>query len=483
MRLLWGCILFLLLSCTASDPDVQQENANDVATADKPQIVAMLNNILQDWEGQDVFIETFEQSTGVGLEIIQPPHQSYSERVFIQLLSDRVPDIIEILPEYLPQLVNTNMLRPLNEFIDHAEFAGSIHPEYIESVRHPSGAIFGIPARDGGGCVAFIRKDWLDNLGMSVPRTLAELEAVMHAFTYGDPNRSGRHDTFAYTDVMAASQDWYNRLLMRSGHVQIHFNHEQGQWIDGFTTQETRAGLIRLKDWYDKGYIDPDIATNTTFSARSKFINGQAGIFTYWANHWARNLQNRTSAAAAPDAEVLPISAVDGSYYIKRIAPVLSITTASTQPELVFRSFIDRQFDQGEIQTLFTFGVEGYHWERNDGVIRFKGNPQDPFEAEFTRAYVPPGSSINGWESSSARDTLVELAIELLNNTAYYERQPWGGEFFGRYFLEIEQTLKPRVISMYLSGDHSLEQTMAYYRQEASRYYLDEVLDELNTER
>lgn len=472
-------LIGVLMSCTAAE--TEEVMMTDPAAGQTVQITAMLNNILQNWEGQDVFIEEFQRLAGVSLRIIQPPHQSYSDRMFIQLLSGHVPDIIEILPEHLPQLVDSEMLLPLDNLLAQAEFTDSILPEYLEAVRHPNDSIYGIPARDGGGCVTYIRKDWLDNLGLSVPQTMEELEQVMHAFTYNDPNMSGADDTFAYTDVMAASQDWYNRLVMGQGQVEIYYDYERDLWVDGFTSPETRQGLERLRDWYEKGYIDPDIATNTTFTARTKFINGQVGIFTYWANHWARNLQNRTSAAVGGVVEVLPIPAVEGTFYIKRIPPVLSITTASTQPEIVFRHFIDRQFDQGEMQRLFTFGVENYHWIEQDGVIHFQSNPQDPYEADFTRAYVPPGSSINGWEGSRSPDSLVELAIRTINENAYYEKQPWGGEFFTQYFLEIEQQLKPRVISYYLSGDMSLDEAMNFYTQEVQKFYLDEILMELNS--
>jgi putative aldouronate transport system substrate-binding protein len=43
-----------------------------------------------------------------------------------------------------------------------------------------------------------IRKDWLDKLGLKVPVTLDEYLEVMKAFTFNDPNKSGRADTYGY---------------------------------------------------------------------------------------------------------------------------------------------------------------------------------------------------------------------------------------------------------------------------------------------
>jgi putative aldouronate transport system substrate-binding protein len=43
-----------------------------------------------------------------------------------------------------------------------------------------------------------IRKDWLDKLKLKVPVTLDEYLEVMKAFTFNDPNGSGRADTYGY---------------------------------------------------------------------------------------------------------------------------------------------------------------------------------------------------------------------------------------------------------------------------------------------
>jgi putative aldouronate transport system substrate-binding protein len=469
--------LLLLTGCGEGDPDA--EAALDAV--DQPvEIHAMLNNVLQDWEGQQEFVERFTELTGHPLRITQPPHQSYSDRVFLQLASTDVPDIVEILPEHLPRLVRGELVVPLNDFFADAQYMSSIHPAYLQSVRHPDGNLYGIPARDGGGCVTYIRADWLENLGLAMPRNYEELEVVLNAFTTMDPNRSGRNDTVAYTDVAGGSHDWYNRLPLGGGRIEIHYDYQRQEWVDGLTLPETREGLERLKRWYDAGYVDPDITTNTTFTARTKFINGQVGIFTYWANHWARNLQDRTEAADSPSARILPMPAPEGVRYIRRIPPMLVITAASRHPGLVFEQFIDRQYDKGSMQMLFTFGVEGYHWEESPSGIVFRTNPEDPYEASFTRSYVPPGSSINDWVLPVALDPLVAQSLAVLEADPYYEKQSWGGPSFSQYFLEIEERLKPNMIASFLGGTVSLDEALDRYRRDAQYLYLQEMLDEMN---
>ncbi|MBU0935328.1 MAG: extracellular solute-binding protein [Spirochaetes bacterium] len=445
-----------------------------------PVIHAFLNNILQDWEGQKDFSAEFEKLTGTKLQITQPPHQNYMERVFLSLSSDMVPDIIEVLPEYLPRLIQTGTIIPLDSFISKSSNLQSVDSRFLDPLRNPDGQLYAFPARDGGGCITYIRQDWLDNLGLPIPETWAELVRVMEAFTFDDPDGNGINDSYGYTDVAAASQDWYNRLIFGEGRVEIYWDEPEGRWVDGLTRPATQAALIRLKELYDRGIIDPAIPTNTTYAARTKFINGQAGIFTYWANHWARNLQDRTEAASSPAARILPLPAPRGVRYIRRIPPVLVISAAATDPAFVFEHMIDRQYDKGPVQTLFTLGVKGIHWDLKDGRISFLPNPLDPFQADYTKAYVPPGSQINDWELPLELDPLVGKALEIFRRNPSEDRQKWGGEFFSQYHQEIEQVLKPDIMSSYLAGDRDLTEAMELYRREAARLYLDEILNELN---
>ncbi|MDT2194410.1 hypothetical protein [Paenibacillus larvae] len=42
----------------------------------------------------------------------------------------------------------------------------------------------------------YVRKDWLDRLGLEPPVTIEEYEKVIEAFATQDPNGSGEQDTY-----------------------------------------------------------------------------------------------------------------------------------------------------------------------------------------------------------------------------------------------------------------------------------------------
>ena len=69
-----------------------------------------------------------------------------------------------------------------------------------------------------------VRQDWLDNLGLDLPANLDELFEVAVAFREGDPNRSGKKDTYGITASRISRDlkqfgvfDWYDNYFGFSG--------------------------------------------------------------------------------------------------------------------------------------------------------------------------------------------------------------------------------------------------------------------------
>ncbi len=50
-----------------------------------------------------------------------------------------------------------------------------------------------------------IRKDWLDNLGLQIPKTIDDYYRVMEAFTFNDPDRNGKQDTYGFGAYIEAN--------------------------------------------------------------------------------------------------------------------------------------------------------------------------------------------------------------------------------------------------------------------------------------
>lgn len=464
---LW--IILFIVSCD-KDP---------VINSDRSKFTAYLDTIIQDWEGQDQFVEEFNRLTNTELKIVQPSHQQYMDKLIVSFSEIDTPDICEILPEYLSYFINHQYAVSLNSFIENSEYVKNFSDSFLDSYKTLDGELYGFPARDGGGCVTYIRKDWLDNLNLGIPKTWDEFYNVLYQFTYNDPDMNGIDDTRGYTDVNSAGEDWYNRAVMLNARVEIYY--DNGRWIDGFTESKMQDALKRLKKIYDEGLTDSNMTNNTTFTARTRFISGDVGVITYWANHWARNLTDRTIAASGGHVEIVAIPPLETGFYIKRVAPLLVITTRAEDPEFVFSNFIDKQYDKGDIQELFTYGVKGFHWSDLSGSAKFLINKRDPYTAPFTKSFVPPVSVISNWKQPMEVDEVIIPVLNIINNNSIQDKLKHGGVYYSLYYLEIDKKLKPEIISKIINNQITIQEAMDIYKKKSAELFLDKILDELNS--
>lgn len=474
-------IVIPIMLCASGN--MEQKDRKSEELPDIKKIMAFLDTtMLQIHEGQEEFKNEYKRLTGIELEIIQPPHQQYMDKLLIQLASGDLPDVCEVYASHLPQLVNDGVIIPLDEYIKKSKYMNSINPAFMDMVRYKDGHIYGIQSRDGNGCITYIRKDWLDNLGLGMPKTWNEFVHVLRAFTYKDPDGNGKDDTYGYTEPLGAScsdWDWYNRAFMLDARIDIYF--KNGKWVDGFQEPAMALALQRYKNLYAEGVIDRELFTNKTFTARSKLYNNQVGIFSYWANHWARNLWEIAKDEIGDHAELVPMPPIEGQSYIRRIAPLLVITVGCKNPETVFTHFIDRQYDKGEIQTLFTYGVKGYHWKmNNDGTAEFLPNPEDAEKKLFMKSYVPPMSVQNDWVQPIPIDPVVKPALDLFNKNSKQDLLQAGGEYHAKYYSEITDSLKPEIFTQIVLGEYTIQEGLALYKEKAKKLYIHDILDELN---
>ena len=124
-----------------------------------------------------------------------------------------------------------------------------------------------------------------------------------------------------------------------------------------------KDALERLKSAYEAGYIDKESLTNATSDCRTKFYEDKFGVFTYWAGTWATNLKTNLEANGL-DSELVAIPPIEElGAYTERVAPAWCITEACSNPEGVYKYFIESMLDGGDMQFLWTYGVEGVHWQ------------------------------------------------------------------------------------------------------------------------
>lgn len=140
------------------------------------------------------------------------------------------------------------------------------------------GKAYGLPIpNDGIGNLnsMYYRQDWLDAVGLPVPKTIKELDKVLDAFVNKDPDKNNKKDTYGMT---FAWKDKFSTYLSDTSWLFGAYGAIPGIWTKGSDGKlaygsiqpQIKDGLAKLRDWYSKGYIDSQAAMLAEFDANGK---------------------------------------------------------------------------------------------------------------------------------------------------------------------------------------------------------------------
>jgi multiple sugar transport system substrate-binding protein/putative aldouronate transport system substrate-binding protein len=412
-------------SSTSSDSTATSDSSSSSDSSDYvlDELTVVVNgtfNIDQGEAGWDEFIEQWETyvSEAIGhdikLNIQKLDHSGYTDAVGRLFAGGDYPDVIIMSADMFKQYAPTGLLWDMSDAYDNADFQSRVTlPAINESLKDSEGHLYGFAPTYGNGCVTYVKKAWLDAVGINADdiKTYDDYYNMLLAFHNGDPDGNGVDgDTYG---VVAAGfigneapyinylpefwQDAYPSILQD----------EDGVWYDGFQTDATKAALLRLQQAYDDGAIDPETLTASTKIAREKWFSndqtGSSGVFTYWAGTWYQTLTDNLTKNEVDSelVELAPIQEIQDSFggYLNREAPVWAIIDSgdNARNQAVFDAFIETMMDGDKVQTLWTYGAEGVHWsteaesfktnegtdneksyEYADGEFHLKQSPSDP---------------------------------------------------------------------------------------------------------
>lgn len=160
-----------------------------------------------------------EEQTGVKINWIIIPSQDATQRVNLMLASQvDMPDVIMvpsgITNEVVADMAGQGMFVQLDSMIEkHAFWYKEVRekdPLIKDLMKLPDGHEYTMPKvvlsePNAMSRRAWINKNWLDKLGLEVPKTTDELYTVLKAFVEQDPNGNGKNDEIG---LMGSTNGW-----------------------------------------------------------------------------------------------------------------------------------------------------------------------------------------------------------------------------------------------------------------------------------
>jgi putative aldouronate transport system substrate-binding protein len=234
----------------------------------------------------NAFTRWLEEKTNVHVQWDLVPEEDAQSKLNVMLASGDIPDIIfpggSINLSQLLLYGSQGIFLSLNDLIaenaSRATKLMEVQPVVREVITSPDGNIYAMPGF--GECYhctmnqkLWLYQPWLDALGLEIPTTTDELEAVLTAFKEQDPNGNGQADEIPLSGMIGEPNTQLPAYLMNAfiyyPGPMVGENEQQPRnliVVDGvvtavYATPAWREGLRYLNRLYAAGLIDPQIFT------------------------------------------------------------------------------------------------------------------------------------------------------------------------------------------------------------------------------
>jgi putative aldouronate transport system substrate-binding protein len=154
--------------------------------------------------------------------------------------------------------------------------------ELITMLTYKDGKCYQVPqyhyAFDDNWVCAF-NEEWMMKLGLEIPETLDDWTNVLKAMTYDDPDGNGVDDTHGFTLDVYNTGTYPFAAAFGTSPQPAYYLDENNQVYFSSITDNYKAYLAQMHEWYAAGYIDPEFLTDTRAEARAKFTNNKIGVY------------------------------------------------------------------------------------------------------------------------------------------------------------------------------------------------------------
>lgn len=324
----------------------------------------------------NVWTRAYKDQLGINLDYIwTAPDDDYATKWNVSITAGDIPDVAIVPESIYTQLLEGGYVEDMTEYYENyasdtykaaVEADGGICMSYVTQ----DGRIMGLPhpgATPDNLEFLYIRQDWLDELGLPVPKTLDELLDTARAFQEAGLGGENTIGMAASGDLEEISIGDLGGIFEAYGvHRNIWVEDEDGNLVFGDVQPEVKEVLQTLQDMYKEGLISPDFAAADFDSIAAQLSSGQCGI-TYGAYWVFANLYN-TETMELDDWIVTDGVTVDGSPCVASgdAAPehFIFVKKGIEHPEAVVK-MLNLQFELID-SNYGTYGA--YEYETEDGA-------------------------------------------------------------------------------------------------------------------
>jgi putative aldouronate transport system substrate-binding protein len=325
------------------------------------------------------------------------PSQGFKDKKQLVIASGDYPEVFlsgDFTSDEQLKYGKQGMLVPLNELID--TYAPNIKqaltdlPYLKQGITAPDGNIYSIPQVNECyhcffGKKIWINQKWLDQLGLKMPTTTDEFEAVLLAFKEKDPNGNGKKDEIPLSGAVGAWHSEVTGFLMNAFVYNNELDYlriQDGKVQTSANQPEWKSGLAYMNRLYKQGLIDPQSFTqNLEGLAQLGNNTGDAILGAYSVGHLGM-VVNTSGDRHKDYTAVPPLKGPDGTqlaaYYKSVGNGRFAITNKASKEKAVAAIKLADYLYSKEGTWGQVFGAKGGMWDDADkGLLDFNGKQAD----------------------------------------------------------------------------------------------------------
>ena len=494
-----------LVACGNSNNGGSNNNASSNKEVTKPDKFTVMcdSTVVTEANGGQAFYKYLGELTGLEIEWVRPDHSNYYDAVSNAFNSDSIPDVVLLSSDYyalyaangflwnMTDAWNSSETKKSGRLIDTAE---NVLSALLVNGEDGTKAMYGFSPYRGNGCCTYLKKAWLDDAGIDV----SKVDGVTMDFNtyYGILKQLAAkkgHYVISAPDFISTEAPYTNYLPEFYQQANYTFYKDSsGKYVDGFSEKAMQDALQRIQNAVKDGLINKESSTKTTFTSRNDFKSSdpktESGVFTYWAGTWADKLKNEVMTSGLDGAltAILPIKEL--GKYAERLSPSWCITSHAAETgkaEGIFKYFIDKMLDGGDVQTLWEYGPKGYYYNvKDDGSFEFlptKTNPKTKYSKAHIDCNLVLADFANGKDPGKAEqpDNVIECAEMFFKNSELVD-SPAMTEEVGKLIGDIN-TERYVVVDKVARGEWTVEEAMKQYTDTVGSK-VDVALKSLNTQ-
>lgn len=312
-----------------------------------------------------------EQETGVDVQWIHPAVGQEQEQFNMMLVSGHLPDLISMADKY-----DGGEFQGMRDgmFVNLTEYLPTYAPDYWALIQ--SDEEFRRCVTDNEGNIAafcaykeagdppslrlIVHERVMEQLGAEIPETVADWDAVFAGMK-----------ALGITPYLLDPNGVNKMFVGAYGTYPGFYINPERQVAYGYVTEEFRAYLSQMRDWYEKGYISKDFTSIDANTRQTMFDSGALGCISDAIVATYNRAQKQENPILSPPYPRL--NKGDSLHWIDdNVSPrwtfsecTTAISTSCKNIEAAV-AFLNFAYTGKGIE-LLNWGVEGLNWDWVDG--------------------------------------------------------------------------------------------------------------------